>query len=317
MLQQTTAAVVANRFPGFMARFGTLSQLASAAESEVVQAWQGLGYYRRARSLHAGARHVLTQFGGSIPRDEATLLQIPGVGEYTASAIRALAFDEPAVAVDGNVARVLARFFAHEGDSTSARSRRRLAELMSPRVPNKRGAAFAESLIELGALVCRPPDPDCGNCPLRPECAGYAQGRARELPLRTARPSTLAVNSPRAFCEIGGRWLFVRRDSTSSLLPGFLEFPGRWGEPGSDPAELIREEMATYGLGLSGLGRVRAEAKHTITKHRIHAFLYEASLVEPTSHPRIEWHAPAALPMSELTTETRKLLSKLEVSRGS
>lgn len=316
MLQQTTAAVVSRRFPEFMAGFPDLESLARADEAEVVRAWQGLGYYRRARSLHAGAKFVMERFAGELPSSEAELKEIPGVGDYTASALRAFAFGQAAVAVDGNVARVLARLFAHAGEVGSARSRRELARRLEAEIPTENRAEFAEALIELGAMVCRPQNPDCGACPVREHCAGYAAGRARDFPALRVRPAAVDVVSHRALCSRAGRYLFVRREAGESLLPGFLEFPGRWGSRNDDPQSTIQDVMSAYGGVRAQVRGVRSEAKHTITKHRIQARLYDTSLVGPSDHPRLEWHRAASLPMSELTTETRKLLRGLESERG-
>lgn len=250
MLQQTTVAAVGPRFARFLARFPTVEALAAARWEQVAQEWAGLGYYARARNLHAAARAVAER--GGFPRDEAGLAELPGVGAYTAAAVAAIAFGQPAVPVDGNVERVMARLFALEAPLPGAKGR--LASLArevgAQAVARARPGDFAQALFDLGATVCTPRRPACALCPWRGACAGLAAGLAESLPRKAAkaeRPQRFGV----AFWleDEGGRVL-LRRRPARGLLGGMLELPGTpwrgaaWGEAeaeGHAPARVVWE----------------------------------------------------------------------------
>jgi A/G-specific adenine glycosylase len=187
MLQQTTAATVAGRFEGFLARFPTLAALAEAEQADVLHGWQGLGYYRRARALHACAKAVVARHDGLLPRQEDALRALPGIGPYTARAVLAIAFDKPSVPVDANVARVLARLHGIETPMPAALGelQARADALISPDRPGD----AAQALMDLGATVCRPRQPRCDACPWQRSCAAHAAGTAEQLPRRATRPA--------------------------------------------------------------------------------------------------------------------------------
>lgn len=313
MLQQTTVDVVAPRFVAFLDRFPDVRSLASAAEDDVVAAWSGLGYYRRARGLHRGARAVMERFDGIIPSDERELLGLPGVGPYTAAAIRSLAFDQPTAAIDGNVARVASRVFGDDGDVGSVTTRRRLQERLVAHVPEGHAAAFSEALIELGALVCRPKQPECGSCPVVDACDARATGRVDILPVKRPAKLTRPVLSARAWVERRGRVLLTERPADASLLPGFLELPGRWGPEGEDAGGVVREVLEALGFcGVSTHGAV-AEARHTITHHRIRSVAVRAR-VQGRAPRGCRFVAWTDVDPERITTETRKLLRSREAS---
>jgi A/G-specific adenine glycosylase len=313
MLQQTTVDVVAPRFDAFLARFPTVESLALAAEGDVLAAWAGLGYYRRARALHAGARTVVERFGGLVPDDVAALRGLPGIGEYTAAAIVSLAYDRPAAAVDGNVARVSARLFAESGDIGQQSVRRRLGERLLDLAPRDRAGAFNEALIELGALVCRPRVPACGTCPVARHCAALEEARVHDYPKVKARRATVAVDAVRVLVERGGTLLLSERPTDASLLPGFLELPGRWGPEGEDPVSAARDVLRALGFDDPRMGEMVAETRHAITHHRIRSRAVAAD-VDGSPRAPARFHPRDTLDPRRLTTETRKLLSRLEVS---
>lgn len=201
MLQQTTVAAVVPYFERWLARFPTVASLAEADEQSVLGLWQGLGYYSRARNLHRAARAVVERHGGKIPADLAALRALPGIGEYTAGAVMAFAFDQPAAVVDANVARVLARLhdFREPVDSTRGKAALREAALVLQ--PRKGGAEFNSALMELGALVCKPRAPLCPACPIKGSC------RAREpelLPVKRERRAVTQVTERRAWIVEAG-----------------------------------------------------------------------------------------------------------------
>ena len=215
MLQQTRMEVVLPYYERFLARFPTLADLAAATPDRVAAAWSGLGYYRRARMLRDGAIEVRARFDGALPRDVASLMTIPGIGRYTAGAIASIAYDRAAPIVDGNVARVLTRLF---GPRTNLW--RRAGELVtvaeSPRM-------FNQSLMEIGALVCRPQNPQCGRCPLRGECRALARGRTAIAPRK--RPRSISLRRQLHVVRDRRGRVLMRRDSRGLfVLVGRLPF---------------------------------------------------------------------------------------------
>ncbi len=219
MLQQTQAATVSPYFKRWMARFPDLGSLAAASLDEVLKAWEGLGYYRRARLLHRAARQVMSAHGGRLPERYAELLTLPGIGSYTAAAIASLAFGERVLAVDGNVKRVAARLFMLPGQPGESKVRAAL----EPLLPATRAGAFNEALMELGATVCTP-FPDCPRCPVKGYCAAYGAGRVAEFPnpkLKRVVPqlSRFAL----IYRRNGALWLYRRGEE--EMLGGLWGFP--------------------------------------------------------------------------------------------
>lgn len=223
MLQQTTVATVGPYFRAFLERWPTVERLAAAPLDDVLHAWQGLGYYARARNLHACAKAVATQHEGRFPRSEEALLGLPGIGAYTAAAVAAIAFDQVATVVDGNVERVVARLFALETPMPEVKPEiRRLAATLTP---DKRPGDFAQAMMDLGATVCTPRSPKCILCPIREDCRAAAAGIAEDLPRRAAkkaRPQRYGI----AF------WLLrddgavlLRKRPERGLLGGMTEVP--------------------------------------------------------------------------------------------
>src|SRR4029079_13499781 len=185
MLQQTTVKAVLPRYDLFLRRWPDVAALARAELGEVLAAWAGLGYYARARNLHACARAVVERHGGEFPQDEAALRKLPGVGDYTDAAHAAIAFGKRATPVDGNIERVVARLFALATTLPAAKTEiRALAETLTPET---RAGDFAQAMMDLGATICTPRRPACGLCPLRPDCRGFAEGIAEALPYRAAK----------------------------------------------------------------------------------------------------------------------------------
>jgi A/G-specific adenine glycosylase len=241
MLQQTRVATVIPYWERWMARFPTVSALAEAALDDVLAAWAGLGYYSRARNLHAGAQTVDARFGGALPSRAAELREVPGIGPYTAGAIASIAFGERAPLVDGNVARVLARVFAIEHDIKSSAGGKALwaaaGALMAALPPAAAPGDLNQGLMELGATICAPTQPRCLVCPLVRDCAAARTGRQDELPVVAARkkPSELPVLARTlVWIEDAGEGEIVLVRRTPDGL-----FGGLWELPPLDVAEAI------------------------------------------------------------------------------
>lgn len=198
MLQQTTVATITPRFVAWMKLFPTLSALAVAQESEVLSAWQGLGYYARARRLHAVAQLLVREHGGKIPKKLETLLALPGVGPYTAKALLAFAFDQPVEVLDTNIIRVIARLNNLTTPIDTKEGRGLLEQEAQSMLPNKHGRTFASALMDLGSLVCTATDPKCSECPLEELCTAKEPSR---LPQKKPRAITTRKKEQRAFYE--------------------------------------------------------------------------------------------------------------------
>lgn len=228
MLQQTRVDTVIPYFERFMERFPTVQALAEAPEEEVLKCWEGLGYYSRARNLQAGARMVAQFYGGIIPDDKESVAGLKGVGPYTAGAIMSIAFNRPEPAVDGNVMRVLSRYFCLEEDIAKPKTRVGIEKLSASLIPESAAGDFNQALMELGALVCTPKSPSCLPCPVMEHCEARLQGRESELPVKTKakppRPEYRLAVIVQGSGENEGKVL-VRQRPETGLLAQMWELP--------------------------------------------------------------------------------------------
>jgi A/G-specific adenine glycosylase len=222
MLQQTTVAAVKAYFERFLARWPTVETLAAATPDEVMRLWAGLGYYSRARNLHACAKEVAAS-GGRFPETEPALRALPGIGPYTAAAIAAIAFDQRATVVDGNVERVIARLDAIEVPLRAAKSE--IRERAAVRTPHERCGDYAQAMMDLGATICTPRRPACVLCPLSAICRARASGQQDVLPLASPKPERPSRFGSIFYIRRAGEVL-VRTRPAKGLLGGMTEFPG-------------------------------------------------------------------------------------------
>ncbi|MGQ0588626.1 MAG: A/G-specific adenine glycosylase [Sphingosinicella sp.] len=222
MLQQTTVAAVKPYFAAFTARWPTTEALAAAEDAEVMRAWAGLGYYARARNLLACARAVVAGHGGRFPEDEATLLKLPGIGPYTAAAIVAIGFGKRAVAVDGNVERVVSRLFAVKEQLPG--SRKAIRALADRLVPEQGAGDVAQAMMDLGSAICTPRNPACPRCPLNAQCAAFAEGDPARYPVKAPKAARPRREGIAYWLEREGEVLLVRRPA-NGLLGGMLALP--------------------------------------------------------------------------------------------
>ncbi|MFB6351172.1 MAG: A/G-specific adenine glycosylase [Bradymonadaceae bacterium] len=247
MLQQTQVATVVDYYENWLERFPDVDAVADSEVDEVLEAWEGLGYYRRARYIHRSARTIVEDYGGDLPEEADELEELPGIGPYTAGAIASIAFDEPEPVVDGNVSRVLSRLRAIEGDPKSTDNKKiywRLADrLVDPEAPGD----FNQAVMELGATVCTPTDPNCLLCPIREECEGFERGdpeqypdtasRARQKPVHVQTGVLLAHHDT-------GTDTYVMKRPADGLLGGLWEFPTVEVGDGDDGDELVAAFLA-------------------------------------------------------------------------
>jgi len=228
MLQQTRVDTVIPYYNQFMSKFPTVRALAEAPEEEVLKSWEGLGYYSRARNLQAGAKEVAQRYGGIVPDDKASVAGLKGVGPYTSGAIMSIAFNRPEPAVDGNVMRVLSRYFCLEDDIAKASTRVGIEKLAASLIPEGAAGDFNQALMELGALVCTPKSPSCLPCPVMEHCEARLAGREMELPIKTKakppRPEFRAAAIVVGSGEHAGKVL-VRQRPATGLLTQMWELP--------------------------------------------------------------------------------------------
>ncbi len=277
MLQQTRVETVIPYYERFLARFPSVQALADAEPDDVIQLWSGLGYYSRARNLHAAARKVVDDHGGALPSEIGALRQLPGVGRYTAGAVASIAFDRSAPIVDGNVARVLARLFDLREDVTTPPMQKRLWEEAEALARGPHPGDLNQALMELGALLCTPRAPKCLLCPLREQCKGLAAGDPEALPIKRPAAAPKRIEAAAAVITRAGKLLAVRRPP-EGLLGGLWDLPGGELAAGEEPrAALSRALRTKLGLALRGVAPLGA-VQHQFT-HRtlaLHVFRAEA-----------------------------------------
>jgi A/G-specific adenine glycosylase len=265
MLQQTVVATVIPYFERFLARFPEIRDLAAASEDEVMALWSGLGYYRRARHLHQAARIVVAQMQGRLPTREEDLRHLPGIGEYTAAAVSAIAFGQVALPVDGNVSRVLARLQGDRAPIDQGSTRARLREAGQALVPVDRPGDFAQAMMELGALCCTPRTPSCALCPVARFCQARDQAAHESIPVRSPKKARRRLALVAVAVQKRDRLLLQRRPQ-SGLLARTWALPLRELD-GATPAQAVRDLLAELGLRLEGKPSVLGEIRHVFT-HR-------------------------------------------------
>ncbi|HEV7503098.1 MAG TPA: NUDIX domain-containing protein [Vicinamibacteria bacterium] len=307
MLQQTTVGAVRPRYAAFLSRFPDVAALARARPETVLAAWSGLGYYARARNLHAAARAIVRDHSGHLPPDPAALRGLPGFGEYMAAAVASLAFGARLPAVDANVARVLSRLFAIEGvvgtRAHTDRVRLRAAALLTPARPGDVTAA----LMDLGQLICTPRHPRCDGCPLAAECAALARGAVARFPRKKPRPRITRVFVAAAAAQDAGRILLVR--STQALMRGLWLFPSAHGDSPDRALSLLRTEARGLGLRIAARAPI-GRTLHTIVHRLLTIAVYPAVRVPrraPRDSPVVRWLTPAQFGAAAIPTLTRRI----------
>lgn len=283
MLQQTTVAAVRDYFHRFTRRWPGVQALAAAEDGAVMAEWAGLGYYARARNLLACARQVTAERGGEFPATEAELRRLPGIGPYTAAAIAAIAFDAPATVVDGNVERVVARLWGVETPLPSAKAG--LAALAARLTPQTRPGDHAQAMMDLGATLCAPRNPQCTLCPLGAFCAAKAQGNAAALPRKAPKPEK-PTRLGFAFVAVNAKGdVLLERRPAKGLLGGMLGFPGSdWG-----PEPAFAPPLPAHWAEAPGVVR------HTFTHFHLVLRVYAARLETEGLTPASAF-SPADLP---------------------
>ncbi|MBN8216803.1 MAG: A/G-specific adenine glycosylase [Spirochaetes bacterium] len=312
MLQQTQVATVIPYYLRWMERFPDVESLARAPLAVVLKHWEGLGYYRRARYLHAGAKKIVGELGGAFPSTHVSLLGLPGVGPYTAGAIASLAFGLPHPLVDGNVERVFLRLLGDGRDPDSPVIKRQLWEFAALLIPTMEPGAFNEGLMELGAVICTSDRPGCVACPLRRYCNALKMGSVNQIPRPKARAQVTRVYRVAIVLECRGTFL-VRQRSEGGRLGGLWEFPEM--ECSGEEASQAPLARLIHRLGASG-ARVVALAKinHAIMNERVTTRFWLATLRNSTEAGRASgsWRSRADLRTLAMPAAHRQAAKAIE-----
>jgi A/G-specific adenine glycosylase len=303
MLQQTGVKTVAPYYARFLTRWPTVTALAATKLDDVLRAWAGLGYYARARNLHACAIAVVERHGGIFPNDIGGLRALPGIGDYTAAAVAAIAYDAPAVPVDGNVERVVSRLFAVEQELPAAKPEiKRLATLL---LPARRAGDFAQALMDLGATICAPKNPACALCPWSEACVARALGRQEEFPHKAPkREGKLRRGAAFVALRADGRVL-LRRRPEKGLLGSMTEVPG------SDWAHDFDVATALKAVPLKAKWRkLPGVVTHVFTHFPLELVVYLAPVPRGTPAPKAaRWAKVATLAHEALPNVMRKVIA--------
>jgi A/G-specific adenine glycosylase len=344
MLQQTTVVAVIPYFERFVARFATLAALAAADEHEVLRLWEGLGYYSRARNLHAAARQVVNERAGIVPSDIATLQTLPGIGRYTAGAIASLAYNQRAPIVEANTARVYARLLSLREPADSTVARNIVWAFAERAVPARLPGAFNEALMDLGATVCVPVSPRCEICPICSCCQAFRDGLQNEIPPPRTRPEPTSVTQAMIAVRRGQRYL-VRCSPTGERWAGLWEFlrvpldSGGRGSRRAAPAELLRPKKSGSSLTSPSLRATKPmleravaalcgldvdvnsdgfELRHTVTRFRIRLLCttarYRGGVLDTKA--QYHWARPDEFSEFAFSMPARKFADRLAASNA-
>jgi A/G-specific adenine glycosylase len=293
MLQQTRVDQARPYFENFMKLFPTVFDLAKADQQQVLKAWEGLGYYSRARNLHAASRMIVDEFEGKLPETYDEIIKLKGIGPYTAAAITSIAFNKPNAVVDGNVIRVITRYFGIEEDVRKTGTVREVQSLVNELISQERPAEFNQGMMELGATVCSPHNPDCLNCPIQAGCIATKIAKTDSIPYKSK-----AKSKPHKVIGVGiieredGKLLIALRPE-DAMLGGLWEFPGGKQEEGESIQETIERELKEeLGVEVHAYKELM-KLKHTYSHFSITMHAWFCTLIsgspKPKSSQEIRW----------------------------
>lgn len=323
MAQQTRMETVLPYYRRWMERFPTVERLAAASQQEVLNLWEGLGYYSRGRNLHKAAQVVMSEYGGELPADFETLQSLPGIGRYTAGAITSIAFGLDTPVVDGNVKRVYARLFAVETPVNTPAGEKEIWALAEVQLPPGKVGDYNQALMDLGAMVCLPRQPDCPNCPLNADCLAFRQNWTEELPRKKA-----AKKAPHYIVTaavLGGEdgTVLVTQRPQDALLGGLWEFPGGKREDGENlTACLKREILEELGVKIE-VGEKLGVYRHAYTHFKVTLHAYYSQIVSGeitlNAHQDFRWVQIGELddfPMGKIDRSIARQLQGKEPADG-
>ncbi len=322
MLQQTRVDTVVSYYRRFLRAYPTAQALARAPIDDVLKLWEGLGYYRRAHNLHRAAREIVSRHGGEVPADLAALRALPGIGPYTAAAVASIAFDVDEPVLDGNAVRVLSRFFRVPGNPAHAATRRALEDAARSLLVPGRTSETNQALMDLGARVCVPRAPRCGECPLAPDCAAHRRGEEARFPERAARRAIphrdvvagVVWEKGREPGDPGARILLAQR-AADDMLGGLWEFPGGTVEGGESFEEaLARELQEELGIGVD-VGASVTVVEHAYSHFRMSLHVFHCRIVRGRPRPlgcaALEWVGVGEIGRFAVSVADRKVAQAL------
>jgi A/G-specific adenine glycosylase len=284
MLQQTRVETVIPYFERWMQRFPSIEILARASMQEALSVWEGLGYYGRARNLHRAAQMVVQDYRGRLPEDPHLLRKLPGVGRYTAAAIASIAFGRDEPTLDGNIRRVLARYFNVSEDARTTAGERILWGLAAENLPVGQAGEYNQALMDLGAAICTPKSPDCTHCPLEDTCQARALGIQEQRPVLLHKPAIPHHTVTAAVIRRDDRVLITCRPA-HGLLGGLWEFPGGKQQEGEDlPTCLQREIREELGVEIE-VGEELGVYQHAYTHFRVTLHAFHCTLLQGELRP--------------------------------
>jgi A/G-specific adenine glycosylase len=321
MLQQTQVNTVIPYFERFIEQFPTVEALAEAPEDAVLKAWEGLGYYSRARNLQTAVKEVKASYNGQVPSTKAEISSLKGVGPYTSGAILSIAFNQSEPAVDGNVMRVLSRYFLIEEDVTKGSTKAYMERLIVDMIPAGTASDFNQGLMELGALVCTPKSPQCLTCPVMEHCQGRIEGKEEQLPIKkkakAPRPEQHIAALIEGSGELKGRILIRQRPDEGLLakmweLPHITLEPSMWNLPDDHNNELLQAELKQAGLTVKPKGWWM-DTEHTFSHihWQMRVYRYESSQVKDLIVPeRYRWASLDEVDQSALPNVFLRILKQ-------
>ena len=317
MGQQTQMERVVRYFQRWMQQFPDIHTLAAASEQEVFKAWEGLGYYSRARNIRKTAAIISQTYNGELPREQRELLLLPGIGPYTAAAICSIAFNQPVALLDANVSRLLCRIDDIDTPPKQRATEQRLLQRCTDVLPPDNARMFNQALMELGALVCTPQRPRCALCPLQDCCQALAAGTVSQRPVPVKKAEKLEIIMACGIIERSGR-VYIQQRLPDDVWGGLWEFPGGQVEAGETAEEAVRRELAEETeFRITDL-RAFATVRHHYTKHRVTLHSFFCALTDEEAEPvlraasQFRWLTLAELEHFAFPSGHRQLIEKMK-----
>ncbi len=308
MAQQTRIDQMIPYFEKFMQRFPDVQSLAAADYQEILKYWEGLGYYSRARNLHAAAKTIVEKLGGELPQTKEELEELKGFGPYISAAVASIAFNEDVPLVDGNVLRVTARFWGMEDDIALPATRKKFEELLQGVLPHGKARKFNQGLMELGALICTPENPACERCPLQQACVAFRDGRESELPYKTKKSKVPTKHFAGALIQSQGKWLLRQREE--QLLHGMWEIPMQEFSPLEDSREAIESKFQQAHFPIR-LGKELSQVKHQYSHFTQIVHIFDAKpkgRANDAPSTKMKYHSLAMMRQLPLSKVQHKIL---------
>lgn len=293
MLQQTRVDQAEPYFNRFIERFPTVFELAKADQQEVLKIWEGLGYYSRARYLHEAAQTVVNDYDGQVPDSRSEILNLKGIGPYTAAAVLSIAYQKPHAAVDGNVIRVLSRFFGIEKDVTRSKTKSLIQDYADDFIDQKRPGDFNQALMELGGSICTPTEPDCSQCPLQTECVAYRTLKVDEIPYKAPKKKVPHHNIGVGILINDENEVLIAQRPEEAMLGGLWEFPGgkqKENETMEETTERELKEELDIEISLTNF-LMKLDHAYSHFKITLHAYLCKPVEGRPKANAsqQIKW----------------------------